>query len=58
MFDKILSDYEIVDWHKRVDIINKVELEFGDYLMDVMHLSMDKADELTRKAIEIAKANK
>lgn len=58
MFDEILSNYEIVDWHKRLDIINKIELEFGDYLMDVMDLSLEKADELTKKAIEIAIANK
>lgn len=58
MFDKIVSNSEVVDWHKRIDIINKIELEFGDYLMDVMDVSFDKADELTRKAIEIAIANK
>ncbi|WP_197053690.1 hypothetical protein [Sphingobacterium sp. T2] len=57
MFDEILSSCEIVDWHKRIDIINKIELEFGDYLMDVMDLPMDKADELTKKAIEIAIAS-
>lgn len=58
MFDEILSNCEIVDWHKRIDIINKIELEFGDYLMDVMDLSLEKADQLTKKAIEIAIANK
>lgn len=58
MFDKIVSNAEIVDWHKRIDIINKIELEFGDYLMDVIDISFDKADTLTKKAIEIAIANK
>ncbi len=57
-FDNILSAYEVVDWQKRIDIINKVELEFGDYLMDVMGLAMHKADELTKKAVEIAIANR
>ncbi|MDQ6528938.1 HsdR family type I site-specific deoxyribonuclease [Flavobacterium sp. LHD-85] len=58
VFDKLLSNYEVVDWEKRSDIINKIELDFGDYLMDEMHLSLEQADELTKKAIEIAIANK
>lgn len=58
MFDEIVSNYEVIDWNKRQDIINKIELDFGDYLMDVIDLSMDKADEITKKAIDIAIANK
>ncbi|MEC4048692.1 hypothetical protein OX284_004560 [Flavobacterium sp. SUN046] len=58
MFDKIVSNYEVVDWHKRTDIINSIELEFGDYLMDMFDVPMSKADELTEKAIGIAIANK
>lgn len=58
MFDKIVSSYEVVDWHKRTDIINKIELEFGDYLMDMFDVPMSKADELTEKAIAIAIANR
>ena len=57
-FDQLLSENELVDWEKRSDIINKIELEFGDYLMDVFHFTMDEADELTKKCIEIAIANK
>ena len=37
-------------WQKRIDIINKIELDFGDYLMDMFDLSLSKADELTKKA--------
>ena len=58
IFDKIVSSYEVVDWHKRTDIINKIELEFGDYLMDMFDVPMSKADELTEKAIAIAIANR
>ena len=58
MFDDIVSKHEVIDWNKRQDIINKIELDFGDYLMDVIDFSMDKADELTKKAIDIAIANK
>ncbi|CAM2776241.1 type I restriction enzyme, R subunit [Flavobacterium succinicans] len=58
MFDKIVSKYEVVDWQKRTDIINTIELEFGDYLMDVFDVQMTVADELTKKAIDIAIANK
>jgi type I restriction enzyme R subunit len=58
MFDDIISKYEIVDWEKRSDIINKIELDFGDYLMDIFDVSIDFADELTKKAIDIATANK
>jgi len=58
MFDELLSKLEVVDWYKNNDIINRIELEFGDYLMDVMDLSMDKSDEITRRLIEIAIANK
>ncbi|MGL2986358.1 type I restriction endonuclease subunit R [Flavobacterium sp. RSSA_27] len=57
-FDKIVSNYEVVDWHKRTDIINTIELEFGDYLMDVFDVPMTKADELTKRAIDIAIANR
>lgn len=48
MFDEIVTKFEVVDWHKRTDIINKIELDFGDYLMDVFDVSMAKADELTK----------
>lgn len=58
MFDEIVSNYEVVDWHKRTDIINKIELDFGDYLMDMFDLSLSKADELTKKLIDIAVANR
>ena len=58
MFDEIVSNYEVVDWHKRIDIINKIELDFGDYLMDMFDLSLSKADELTKKLIDIAVANR
>lgn len=58
MFDGTVSKYEVIDWHKRTDIINKIELDFGDYLMDVFHIPLSKADELTRKLIDIAIANK
>lgn len=58
MFDEIVSNYEVVDWHKRTDIINKIELDFGDYLMDMLDLSLSKADELTKKLIDIAVANR
>lgn len=58
MFDDLISDYEIVDWHKRTDIINKIELDFGDYLMDVFDFPLEEADKLTRKLIDIAIANK
>lgn len=57
-FDHLLTENELVDWEKRSDIINKIELEFGDYLMDVYHFTMDEADKLAKKCIEIAIANK
>ena len=57
-FDELLANLEVVDWHKNNDIIKRIELEFGDYLMDVMDLSMDQSDDITRKLIEIAIANK
>ncbi|WP_106915241.1 type I restriction endonuclease subunit R [Chryseobacterium aurantiacum] len=58
VFDDLISNYEIVDWHKRTDIINKIELDFGDYLMDVFDFPLEEADKLTRKLIDIAVANK
>lgn len=58
VFDEIVSNYEVVDWHKRTDIINKIELDFGDYLMDMFDLSLTKADILTKKSIDIAIANR
>src|SRR5690554_6388879 len=58
LFDELLANLEVVDWHKNNDIINRIELEFGDSLMDVMDLSMDQSDDITRKLIEIAIANK
>lgn len=58
MFDEIVSNYEVVDWHKRTDIINKIELDFGDFLMDMFDLSLSMADELTKRLIDIAVANR
>lgn len=57
IFDEMLTKLEIVDWYKNNDIINKIELDFGDYLMDIMDMSMSKSDEITRQLIEIAIAN-
>lgn len=57
-FDKLISENELVDWSKKTDILNKIEIEFGDYLMDVCDLTMDEADQLTKKCIGIAVANK
>ncbi|MCD8528903.1 MAG: HsdR family type I site-specific deoxyribonuclease, partial [Chitinophagales bacterium] len=57
-FDELVKNYEVVDWEKNTDIINKIELEFGDYLIDVQGLTLDEADEVSKKCIEIAIANK
>ena len=56
--DDLIAQNEIVDWHKNTDILNRIELDFGDYLMDIQGLTLEKADEITKKCIEIAIANK
>ena len=56
--DELIAQNEIVDWHKNTDILNRIELDFGDYLMDIQGFTLEKADEITKKCIEIAIANK
>jgi type I restriction enzyme R subunit len=56
--DELISENEIVDWYKNIDIINKIELDFGDFLMDIQGLTLEKADNIAKKCIEIAIANK
>lgn len=57
-FDQVMEVNEKIDWQTNTDIINRIELDFGDYLMDVHDLTMEKADDLTRKCIEISIASR
>ncbi len=38
--DDLIAQNEIVDWHKNTDILNRIELDFGDYLMDIQGLKL------------------
>ena len=57
------NDTLIVDWMKKSDLINKISLEIGDYLLDDIRdkynldLSFQQINELTEKYVEIAKRN-
>ncbi|WP_372472782.1 type I restriction endonuclease subunit R [Capnocytophaga sp. ARDL2] len=56
-FEEILTQEEVVDWYKNNDVINRIDLQLSDYLMDVIGLSLNKAEELSKKCIEIVISN-
>lgn len=53
--DSILKQFIIVDWCTKPDIIRKMTFYVGEYLIDELQVSIDEADEMAEKCIEIAK---
>lgn len=53
--DQIIKQYIVVDWHTKPDILRKITFYIGEYLIDELDISIEKADELAEKCIEIAK---
>ena len=53
--DSIIKQYIIVDWHSKPDIIRKMTFYIGEYLIDELQISIDVAEEMAEKCIEIAK---
>jgi type I restriction enzyme R subunit len=53
--DKIIKDFIIVDWYSKPDIIRKMTFYIGEYLIDELKISIEEADEMAEKCIEIAK---
>ncbi len=52
--DNIIKNYIIVDWHSKPDIIRKMTFYIGEYLIDELQISIDIAEEIAEKCIEIA----
>ena len=38
---------------KNTDILNRIELDFGDYLMDIQGFTLEKADEITKNVLKL-----
>ena len=53
--DQIIKQHLIVDWNTKPDIIRKMTFYIGEYLIDELHISIEEADEMAEKCIEIAK---
>lgn len=53
--DKIVKQFLIVDWSTKPDIIRKMTFYIGEYLIDELRISIEEADEIAEKCIEIAK---
>jgi type I restriction enzyme R subunit len=54
--DQIIKQYLIVDWTAKPDIIRKMTFYIGEYLIDELHISIEAADEMAEKCIEIARS--
>jgi type I restriction enzyme R subunit len=54
--DQIIKQYLIVDWTAKPDIIRKMTFYIGEYLIDELHISIEEADEMAEKCIEIARS--
>jgi type I restriction enzyme R subunit len=52
--DKIVKQFLIVDWSTKPDIIRKITFYIGEYLIDELRISIEEADEIAEKCIEIA----
>ena len=53
--DKIINEYIVVDWYSKPDVIRKMTFYIGEYLIDELKISIEEADEVAEKCIEIAK---
>ncbi len=53
--DKIISQYNIVDWSTKPDIIRKMTFYIGEYLIDEVGIAIDIADDIAEKCIEVAR---
>jgi type I restriction enzyme R subunit len=54
--DQIIKQYLIVDWSTKPDIIRKMTFYIGEYLIDELHISIEEADEMAEKCLEIARS--
>jgi type I restriction enzyme R subunit len=53
--DKIINEYNIVDWSTKPDIIRKMTFYIGEYLIDEVGIAIDIADDIAEKCIEVAR---
>ena len=53
--DSIIKRFKIVDWQSKLDVIRKMNFFIGEYLIDEFNMSIDSAEELAEKCIEVAK---
>ncbi|WP_353197713.1 HsdR family type I site-specific deoxyribonuclease [Parapedobacter defluvii] len=56
-FDELIKQHRVIDMFKKRDVIGKIEIEFGDYLMDELDFTLTQADELTKEMLKAAIAN-
>jgi len=52
----IIRQYLVVDWQQKFDVVRRMNFYIGEYLIDTLHLPIEKAEELANKCMEIAKA--
>lgn len=54
--DRIIREYLVVDWPHKLDVVRKMNFYIGEYLIDEVHLPIEKAEEIANQCMEIAKA--
>ena len=54
--DSIIKEHLVVDWKNKMDVVKKMNFFIGEYLIDEFDLSIEDAEDLAEKCVDIAKA--
>lgn len=52
----IISQFLVIDWQQKLDVVRRMNFYIGEYLIDTLRFSIDQAEDLANKCMEIAKA--
>jgi type I restriction enzyme R subunit len=53
--DAIINKYKVVDWPQKLDVVRRLTFEIGEYLIDELKMSIEDAEKLAEKCVEVAK---
>lgn len=53
--DAIIKKHIVVDWTQKLDVVRKVNFYIGEYLIDELGMSIEGAEQLAQKCVEVAK---
>jgi len=52
----VINQFLVVDWQNKLDVTRKMNFYIGEYLIDHVHMSIEQAEELADKCMDVAKA--